>query len=111
MVRRHELTDQPCAQLAPLLPRPAVPVAGGPSTRGQVVNGILWKPPPGVPGGTARALWPEAWPQTCYERFRRWQRRTWQRSSPLAFALKLHSTVQRSPATWTSSARLVSAGP
>ena len=70
MVRRHELTDQAWAEIAPLLP----------------VNG---RPPPGAErdlvgafdrgalAGPARALWP--W-QTCYERFRRWQADgTWQR--------------------------------
>ena len=77
MVRRHELTDQAWAEIAPLArERPGVERAQADHRR--VVNGILWKLSTGVPW---RDL-PERYGprQTCYERFRRWQADgTWQR--------------------------------
>ena len=77
MVRRHELTDQAWAEIAPLLPANGRP-GGQWANHRQVVNGILWKLATGVPW---RDL-PERYGpwQTCYERFRRWQADgTWQR--------------------------------
>ena len=77
MVRRHELTDQAWAQIAPLLPPGGRP-GGQWADHRRVVNGILWKLATGVPW---RDL-PERYGpwQTCYERFRRWQADgTWQR--------------------------------
>ena len=77
MVRRHELTDEAWAQMAPLLPPNP--------RRGQawrdhrtVLNGILWKLSTGVPW---RDL-PERYGpwQTCHYRLLRWQRDgTWAR--------------------------------
>ncbi len=69
MVRRHELTDQAWARIAPLLPANGRPGGQWVEHR-RVVNGILWKLSTGGPGVPARPLW--AW-QTCYQRFRRWQ--------------------------------------
>jgi transposase len=77
VVRRHELTDQAWAEIAPLLPPTRRP-GGQWADHRQVVNGILWKLATGVPW---RDL-PERYGpwQTCYERFRRWQADgTWQR--------------------------------
>ncbi len=77
MVRRHELTDQAWAEIAPLLPANGRP-GGQWANHRQVLNGILWKLSTGVPW---RDL-PERYGpwQTCYERFRRWQADgTWQR--------------------------------
>jgi transposase len=77
VVRRHELTDQAWAQIAPLLPATGRP-GGQWADHRRVVNGILWKLATGVPW---RDL-PERYGpwQTCYERFRRWQADgTWQR--------------------------------
>ena len=77
MVRRHELTDQAWAEIAPLLPPTGRP-GGQWAEHRRVVNGILWKLSTGVPW---RDL-PERYGpwQTCYERFRRWQADgTWQR--------------------------------
>lgn len=77
MVRRHELTDQAWAEIAPLLPRTGRP-GGQWADHRRVVNGILWKLATGVPW---RDL-PERYGpwQTCHERFRRWQADgTWQR--------------------------------
>ena len=77
MVRRHELTDQAWAEIAPLLPATGRP-GGQWANHRQVLNGILWKLATGVPW---RDL-PERYGpwQTCYERFRRWQADgTWQR--------------------------------
>lgn len=76
-VGRGELTDRAWAQIEPLLP-----VARGRSGRWtdhrRVINGILWKLRTGAPW---RDL-PERYGpwQTCYDRFRRWQRDgTWER--------------------------------
>jgi transposase len=77
VVRRHELTDQAWAEIAPLLPATGRP-GGQWADHRRVVNGILWKLATGVPW---RDL-PERYGpwQTCYERFRRWQADgTWQR--------------------------------
>jgi transposase len=77
VVRRHELTDQAWAELAPLLPGNGRP-GGQWADHRTVVNGILWKLATGVPW---RDL-PERYGpwQTCYERFRRWQADgTWDR--------------------------------
>jgi transposase len=77
VVRRHELTDQAWAEIAPLLPANGRP-GGQWANHRQVLNGILWKLATGVPW---RDL-PERYGpwQTCYERFRRWQADgTWQR--------------------------------
>jgi transposase len=70
VVRRHELTDQAWAQVAPLLPSTGRP-GGQWADHRRVVNGILWKLATGVPW---RDL-PERYGpwQTCYERFCRWQ--------------------------------------
>ena len=69
--RRHELTDEEWALLAPLLP-PAKPKTGRPSKdHRQIVNGILWRLGTGAPW---RDL-PERfgpW-QSVYTRFRRWR--------------------------------------
>jgi transposase len=76
VVRRHELTDQAWAEIAPLLPAGGRP-GGQWAEHRRVVNGILWKLATGVPW---RDL-PERYGpwQTCYERFRRWQADgTWQ---------------------------------
>ena len=81
MVRRHELTDQAWAGIAPLLPPTGRPGRQWADHR-RVVNGILWKLATGVPW---RDL-PERYGpwQTCYERFRRWQADgTWQRCWPM----------------------------
>jgi transposase len=77
VVRRHDLTDQAWAEIAPLLPANGRP-GGRWANHRQVLNGILWKLATGVPW---RDL-PERygpWP-ACYERLRRWQADgTWQR--------------------------------
>jgi transposase len=72
VVRRHELTDQAWAQIAPLLPPQHGRAGGQWADHRRVINGILWKLATGVPW---RDL-PERYGpwQTCYERFRRWQR-------------------------------------
>ena len=51
MVRRHELTDQAWAEIAPLLPKTGRP-GGQWAEHRRVVNGILWKLATGCPGGT-----------------------------------------------------------
>jgi hypothetical protein len=51
VVRRHELTDQAWAEIAPLLPTSGRP-GGQWADHRRVVNGILWKLATGVPGGT-----------------------------------------------------------
>jgi Putative transposase of IS4/5 family (DUF4096) len=48
VVRRHELTDQAWAEIAPLLPANGRP-GGQWANHRQVVNGILWKLATGVP--------------------------------------------------------------
>ena len=48
MVRRHELTDQAWAEIAPLLPEGGRP-GGQWANHRQVINGILWKLATGVP--------------------------------------------------------------
>ena len=70
MVRRHELTDQAWAEIAPLLPRTGRP-GGQWADHRQVINGILWKLSTGVPW---RDL-PERYGpwETVYKRFARWQ--------------------------------------
>ena len=77
MVRRHELTDQAWAEIAPLLPSTGRP--GGqfpqdpidhPAVLSPLATGVPWRDLPDRYG---------PW-QTCYERFRRWQADgTWQR--------------------------------
>jgi transposase len=72
MARRHELTDEQFAKLAPLLP-PEKPATGRPNRDHRtVLNGILWRLKTGAPW---RDL-PERYGnwQTVYSRFRRWQR-------------------------------------
>jgi transposase len=69
--RRHELTDEQWAKLAPLLP-PARPATGRPNhDHRTILNGILWRLRTGAPW---RDL-PERYGpwQTVYSRFRRWQ--------------------------------------
>src|SRR5829696_8808963 len=70
VVRRHELTDQAWAEIAPLLPANGRP-GGQWADHRRVLNGILWKLATGVPW---RDL-PERYGpwQTCSERFRRSQ--------------------------------------
>jgi transposase len=71
MVRRHELTDDQWATLAPLLP-PERPATGRPNRDHRtVLNGILYRLGTGIPW---RDL-PERYGpwQTAYARFRRWQ--------------------------------------
>ena len=73
MVRRHELTDEQFARLAPLLP-PEKPATGGRPNKDHrtVLNAILFRLRTGVPW---RDL-PERYGpwRTVYSRFRRWQR-------------------------------------
>ena len=72
MARRHELTDEQFAKLAPLLP-PERPATGRPNKDHRtVLNGILWRLATGCPW---RDL-PERYGpwRTVYSRFRRWQR-------------------------------------
>jgi transposase len=77
VVRRHELTDQAWAQIAPLLPPGGRP-GGRWADHRQVISGILWKLATGVPWRDVPERY-GPW-QTCYERFRRWQADgTWQR--------------------------------
>jgi transposase len=70
-MRRHELTDEQWARLAPLLP-PRKPRTGRPNhDHRTILNGMLWILRTGAPW---RDL-PErygVW-QTVYRRFRRWQ--------------------------------------
>jgi transposase len=72
MERRHELTDEQFAKLAPLLP-PEKPATGRPNKDHRtVLDAILWRLRTGAPW---RDL-PERfgpW-ETVYSRFRRWQR-------------------------------------
>ena len=71
MVRRHELTDDQFARLAPLLP-PEHPATGRPNKAHRtILNGILWRLNTGAPW---RDL-PERYGpwRTVYARFRRWQ--------------------------------------
>ena len=71
MIRRHELTDDQWAVLAPRLP-PQRAATGRPAKNHRtVLNGILWRLKPGVPW---RDL-PERYGpwQTVSTRFRRWQ--------------------------------------
>lgn len=74
--RRHELTDQAWAVLAPLLPTTS---RGRPwHDHRQVINGILWVLATGVPWRDAPERY-GPW-QTLYDRFRRWARDgTWDR--------------------------------
>jgi len=72
MARRHELTDDQFAKLAPLLP-PQGPATGLPNLDHRtVLNCILWRLRTGAPW---RDL-PEQYGKwdTVYSRFRRWQR-------------------------------------
>ena len=72
MVRRHELTDEQFARLAPLLP-PERPKTGRPNKDHRtVINGILFRLRTGVPWRDLPARY-GPW-QTVYSRFRRWQR-------------------------------------
>lgn len=71
MIRRHELTDEQWAVLAPLLP-PQRAATGRPAKDHRtIVNGILWRLKTGAPW---RDL-PERYGpwQSVYTRFRRWQ--------------------------------------
>ncbi len=71
MVRRHELTDEEWARLAPLLP-PRRPKTGKPNKDHRpVVDAILWRLGTGAPW---RDL-PERYGpwQSVYTRFRRWR--------------------------------------
>ena len=97
MVRRHELTDQAWAEIAPLLPSTGRP-GGQWAEHRRVVNGILWKLATGVPW---RDLPDRYGPwQTCYERFRRWQADgTWQRL--LAHAQTRSTPSGRSTGRWS----------
>ena len=70
MVRRHELTDQAWAEIAPLLPAGGRP-GGQWADHRRVVNGILWKLATGVPWRDVPERY-GPW-QTSSERFRRWQ--------------------------------------
>ncbi len=69
MVRRHELTDQAWAEIAPLLPANGRP-GGQWAEHRRVLNDILWKLATGVPW---RDL-PERYGpwKTAHERLRRW---------------------------------------
>jgi transposase len=101
VVRRHELTDQAWAQIAPLLPATGRP-GGQWADHRRVVNGILWKLSTGVPW---RDL-PERYGpwQTCYERFRRWQDDgTWQRL--LTHVQTKSDASGRSTGRWRSTRR------
>jgi transposase len=72
MVRRHELTDEQWARLAPLLP-PQKPIVGKSNLDHRpIVNGILWILRTGAPW---RDL-PERYGNwsTVHSRFRRWRR-------------------------------------
>ena len=72
MARRHELTDEQYAKLAPLLP-PERPATGRPNKDHRtVLNGILWRLRTGAPWRDLPARY-GPW-QTVYTRFRRWQR-------------------------------------
>ena len=70
--RRHELTDEQFARLAPLLP-PERPATGRPNhDHRAILNGILWRLKTGSPWRDV----PERYGKwdTVYSRFRRWQR-------------------------------------
>src|SRR5918995_1619068 len=70
--RRHELTDEQFAKLAPLLP-PERPSTGRPNhDHRAVLNGILWRLKTGAPWRDVPARYGK-W-DTVYSRFRRWQR-------------------------------------
>jgi transposase len=63
VVRRHELTDQAWAQIAPLLPPTGRP-GGQWADHRRTVNGILWKLSTGVPWRDVPERY-GPW-QTCY---------------------------------------------
>ena len=70
-IRRHELTDQQWAALAPLLP-PQQPKTGRPNADHRLVlNGILWKIRTGAPWRDVPERY-GSW-HTLYSRFRRWR--------------------------------------
>src|SRR5436190_9614429 len=70
-IRRHELTDQQWAALAPLLP-PQQPKIGRPNAdHRRVLNGILWKIRTGAPWRDVPERY-GSW-HTLYSRFRRWR--------------------------------------
>jgi transposase len=72
MARRHELTDEQYAKLAPLLP-PEKPTTGRPNhDHRTVLNGILWRLKTGAPWRDVPTRY-GPW-ETVYSRFRRWQR-------------------------------------
>ncbi len=72
MERRHELTDDQWAALAPHLP-PQRPATGRPAKDHRtVVDAILWRLKTGAPWRDLPARY-GPW-QTVYSRFRRWQR-------------------------------------
>ena len=69
MVRRHELTDEAWAQIAPLLPQVGRRNGRWRDHR-QVVNGICWKLATGAPWRDIPERY-GPW-KTCHERLRRW---------------------------------------
>ena len=72
MARRHALTDEQFARLAPLLP-PEKPATGRPNhDHRRIVNGILWRLKTGCPWRDLPKRYGK-W-ATVYSRFRRWQR-------------------------------------
>src|SRR5687768_15347900 len=72
MARRHELTDDQFAKLAPLLP-PERPATGRPNhDHRRILNGILWRLKTGAPWRDVPARYGK-W-DTVYSRFRRWER-------------------------------------
>ena len=72
MTRRHELTDEQWAELAPLL-APTKPKTGKPNhDHRTLVNGILWKLRTGAPWRDVPERY-GPW-STVYSRFWRWQR-------------------------------------
>jgi transposase len=75
VVRRHELTDQAWAEIAPLLPGGGRP-GGQWADHRRVVNGILWKLATGVPWRDLPERY-RPW-TTCHDRYVRWRREgTW----------------------------------
>ena len=70
-IRRHELTDQQWAALAPLRPRQQ-PKTGRPNADHRIVlNGIRWKIRTGAPWRDVPERY-GSW-HTLYRRFRRWR--------------------------------------
>jgi transposase len=69
MVRRHEITDEAWAQIAPLLPETGRRNGRWREHR-QVLNGICWKLATGAPWRDIPERY-GPW-KTCHERLRRW---------------------------------------